>query len=92
MLKPFIAITASSFALLFGCGGRGSEQQTDTKPAEECAAYASELQACFAKIGAPARSTDALTASAASPRDEATRAELNAACARERAQLHTSCK
>ncbi len=91
MLRPWITIAATFFALLFGCGGRGSDT-TETKPAEECAAYASELQACFAKIGAPARSTDALTARAASPGDEATRAQLNTACARERAQLHTSCK
>ncbi len=91
MLRPLITITATSFALVFGCVGRGGDP-TETKPAEECAAYASELRACFAKIGAPARSTDALTASAASPRDEATRARLDATCARERAQLHTSCK
>ena len=83
--------TAAAFALLLACGGRGTEQ-SDVKPAEECFAYASELQACFAKIGAPARPLDQLSANAASPRDEAARTEMNTTCARERAQLRTSCK
>jgi hypothetical protein len=35
---------------------------------------------------------DALLTAAASPRDEATRLEMNASCARARAQLRTNCR
>ncbi len=76
---------------LVACGS-GQGDPTVVKPAEECAAYASALRACFAATGAPPQLADEIAASALVPRDEATRVQMNATCAHDRVRLRAACK
>ena len=92
--RTAIALASVLAVLLSGCGGGHGTNPDDAKTKAsllECTSYVRELRACAERVGAPAPAADALTSTLARS-DDAARAQLEGACARDRAHLHDTCK
>ncbi len=84
----------ASLGLALACSGNGTADRGKpdaAAPLVECSSYERELRACFAAVGSPSSAADSL-ARTLSKSDDATRLQMESACATNRARLRASCK